>query len=199
MLAGDCSKVQDLADNALAGPSLCSRGEAGITLATGAGAGRTVLVDGDVEVSQSLTILSQPLTVAGLLSAKPADRAVVIGTSNRDLPPSSLQVHGSVGTNRLRVEGQSFMVGPLYQSGGEVTIEQLATLGALRVTGRAGFEGQTTIGNSLADQLSVQSQTTVDGVVHMRNAVTVGDEVADAEPVYRVTHSTLETAAPEHT
>ena len=199
MLAGDCSKVQDLADNALAGPSLCSRGEAGITLATGAGAGRTVLVDGDVEVSQSLTILSQPLTVAGLLSAKPADRAVVIGTSNRDLPPSSLQVHGSVGTNRLRVEGQSFMVGPLYQSGGEVTIEQLATLGALRVTGRAGFEGQTTIGNSLADQLSVQSQTTVDGVVHMRNAVTVGDEVADAEPVYRVTHSTLETAAPAAT
>jgi hypothetical protein len=178
----------------------------------GGGGGRaaaTVRVDGALEVAHGLQVLAQPLEVIGLLRALPAQRAVYIGTADRNLPPSSLTVHGSVEANRVTVTGSTFLQvcatramtsscacrlsvaavqGNVRVTAGNLEVEQNSRLGSVLVTGTGSFLDSVTIGDGNGDTLTVHSDVRVTEDVQLSANVTIG-QPADRHAASVIVHS----------
>ena len=137
-------------------------------------------VDGMVEVAAGLKVLAEPLEVTGMLHVVPAERNVDIGSSNRNLPPATLNVFGSMYSNRLTVDGSTFLQGPLKITRGNLEVERLGTFGTMNVDGATTLRGGTTIGDGEPnqDRLTVVAETVVTGVTNLRSDVVIGVERA---------------------
>ena len=147
--------------------------------ATGPPTKAALRVDGLVEVSAGLTVLAEPLEVTGMLLVEPAQRNMVVGSSDRNLPPATFNVYGSMFSNRLTVEGSSFLNGPLKVTRGNLIIEELGTFGRMSVDGETTLKGATTTigdGEPDSDKLNILSETVVTGMVNLRSDVVIGVE-----------------------
>ena len=161
------------------------------------GAARAALrVDGLLEVASGLTVFAEPLEVVGMFRVQPAQRHVTIGSPNRELPPSTVNIYGSITSNRLTVDGSTFLRGPLELSRGNLVVEQQANLGRLAVTGQSTMRGHVQIGDTLGDRLSIDSETEIRGLTKLRADVIIG---ADAPSGRRAMQGTGDDPPPEPT
>jgi len=128
-------------------------------------------VDGLVEVSAGLKVLAEPLEVTGMLLVEPAQRNVIVGSTDRDLPPATFNVYGSMFSNRLTVEGNTFLNGQLKLTRGILDVEELGTFGRMNVDGVTTLKGATTIGDGEpdSDRLNILAETVVTGVTNLRS------------------------------
>jgi hypothetical protein len=64
-----------------------------------------------------------------------------VGSSDRNLPPATFNVYGAMFSNRLTVDGSTFLKGPLQLTRGNLEVEQMGTFGRMNVDGSTTLRG----------------------------------------------------------